>query len=90
MPVVPHANTALMDDIQPPGFWIDATLKLMRCCDAVILVPHWHDSAGTQGEIAEATRIGMPIFENLRQLSIWLESGHYCAPETIQAMKARY
>ncbi len=80
MPVIPHSNTALMDDIQSAAFWLNATLELMRRCDAVILVPGWHGSTGTKGEIAEAHRLKIPVFETTRQLSGWLKYGHYVHP----------
>lgn len=70
-PVIPHMNTAHMDAQAPyldDYFWLDATLELMRRCDAVVLVPGWENSVGTQGEILEARRLGIPVFEDANDL----------------------
>ena len=69
--VIPHANTGDLDlhapDI-PDAFWLEATLELMRRCDAVVLAPGHDKSEGTQGEIAEALRLGIPVFTAIRKL----------------------
>jgi nucleoside 2-deoxyribosyltransferase len=70
-PIVPHMNTAHMDSIIRPGdekFWLDATLELMRRCDAVVLCAGWQMSRGTIGEIIEAVRLGIPIYESAEVL----------------------
>lgn len=59
----PHANARHM----LPGLISDeaalaGTLELMRRCDAVVLVPNWRDSAGARAEVAEARRLGLPVF----------------------------
>lgn len=58
--------------------FLAGTLELMRRCDAVILVPGWSTSEGTKAEIAEAMRIGLPMFgmegtvdDALRRLTAW-------------------
>lgn len=65
-PLIPHANSGHLDALinLPDQFWLDATLELMRRCDAVVLCPGWARSAGTEGEIREARRIGLPIYAN--------------------------
>jgi hypothetical protein len=40
-------------------------------CDAMIVVPNWEHSKGTQGEIYEAERLEIPIFYNLASLIAW-------------------
>lgn len=70
-PVVPHANTALLDTITPElgdQFWIDATMELMRRCDAVVLCPGWQRSEGVKGELEEADKLGIPIFRSEHDL----------------------
>ncbi len=69
--VIPHANTGDLDLHAPDitdDFWLAATLELMRRCDAVVLVPGYETSEGTQGEIAEAKRLGIPVFIGIRKL----------------------
>jgi len=72
MPVIPHANSAHMDGLQSDDFWLEATLELMRRCDAVILTPNWERSFGARGEVDEAKRCGIPIFYGLATLECWL------------------
>ena len=69
IPLVPHANSLHFDDLAPAEWWLEATLEMLRRCDAVVVLPGWKHSEGTKGEIAEAERLGMPVYycyENLR------------------------
>lgn len=71
MPVTPHSltrNQDVADASHDDVFWLDATLELMRRCDAVMLVPGWQDSAGTRGEVTEAKRLGIKVFEEEKDL----------------------
>ena len=64
-PVIPHLNTAKIEDYAPwlpDEFYLDGTLELMRKCDAVCLLPGYEFSEGTAGEIAEARRLGIPVY----------------------------
>jgi hypothetical protein len=72
MPLTPHANTRFFHGQGPDQFWLDGTLELLRRCDAVILTDDWRRSAGARGERAEAERLGMAVFENVRELAVWL------------------
>lgn len=70
-PLIPHMNTAHMDEVIRPGdeqFWLDATMELMRRCDAVVLCPGWQMSSGTIGEIIEAVRLEIPVYESVEVL----------------------
>lgn len=70
-PVVPHANTAMLDELVPElgdQFWLDATMELMRRCDAVVLAPGWQRSEGVKGELNEADRLGIPIYRSEHEL----------------------
>jgi nucleoside 2-deoxyribosyltransferase len=62
MPLCPHKNTAHMEGLADDQFFLDGTLELMRRCDAVLLVPNWHQSEGARAEIVEAERLGLPVF----------------------------
>ncbi len=79
MPVIPQANTALFDQQFTAEFWISGTLELMRRCDALVLVPGWEESKGTLGEIEEACRLSIPVFETMRNLELWVRGGHAIA-----------
>lgn len=65
-PIIPHANTGHLETLinLPDQFWLDATLELMRRCDAVLLCPGHTRSVGTFGEIEEARRLEIPVFES--------------------------
>lgn len=86
MPIVPHKNTELYDDVQPGTFWLEGTLELMRRCDAVMLVDGWEWSRGTCGEIREARARGLPIFVLLAQVRRWLTKGETPGPEYYKGM----
>lgn len=58
----PHANSRHMEGVASDDHFLAGTLELMRRCDAVVLVPNWRDSAGARAEVAEAERLGLPIF----------------------------
>lgn len=63
MPLCPHSIGAHFNGTHTAQFWIDGTLELMRRCDAVLVLEGWVNSEGTRGEIAEAYRLGLPVFK---------------------------
>lgn len=69
-PVVPHANTSHPDyeRLQPYTFWIEATLALLRRCDAIVMVREWQQSTGARGERAWAAENGLRIFDTIEEL----------------------
>lgn len=73
-PVIPHANTRHLHSHVPEAFMLEATLELMRRCDAVILCEGWQESAGTRDEVCEAHWLGLPVFYTLFGLKSWLEA----------------
>lgn len=83
MPLCPHSNTRHMDGLAHDEFFLAGTLELMRRCDAVLLVPNWRDSAGARAEVAEADRLGIPVFgredqsieTSLADLEVWSIQG---------------
>ena len=73
--VCPHTMTAHMDGVVPREVFLAGDLELLRRCDAVLVLPGWEQSQGTQGEIREAERIGLPLFywpDDLCRLEEWL------------------
>ena len=72
MPLIPHTISAHMHGELDEQFWIEGTLELLRRCDAVVLVPGWTGSEGTRGEIAEATRLALPVLRP-SELEAWLD-----------------
>lgn len=71
-PVTPHANLADFESLQSQEWFYEATLADMRTCDAVLTVPGWEASVGARGEVAEARRLGIPVFETIDELRAWL------------------
>ena len=57
----PHTMTRYLDGTFTDEYWLEATLELMRRCDAVVCCNGWENSEGTCGEIAEAERLGLPV-----------------------------
>lgn len=72
MPLCPHKNTQHFQGLLNDQFWLDGTLELLRRCDAVVLCEGWEDSLGTRGEVMEAKRLGIPVFEGTAALNEWL------------------
>lgn len=73
-PLCPHANTRYFHGTLTDAFWIDATVELLRRCDAVMLVKGWENSSGTRGEIVVAESIGIPIWRQIEDLKEWIKS----------------
>lgn len=82
-PIIPHCNTARFEVAMPKvsdEFWLEATLELMRRCDAVLMVEGWQSSIGATNEHDEAKRLGMPVFGSLAEMPCaadFLESLNY-------------
>lgn len=72
-PVIPHANTRSLHSHIDEAFMLEATLELMRRCDALVLVEGWQESQGTRDEMCEAHFLGLPVFYTLLGLKNWLE-----------------
>ncbi len=60
----PHLNSAFMGGAQPDRVFLDGALAMLAKCDAVVLVPGWERSTGTQAEIELANRLGIPVYES--------------------------
>jgi len=75
-PCIPHTNTRFFDGTLTHQFWLDGTLEWMTRCDAVLITPGWENSSGTKAEIAEAERLGIPVFYDRASLGEWLAQPH--------------
>ena len=75
MPVCPHPMTRnLSGRVGDDFYWLEGTMSVMRACRAVVLTPRWRESQGTLGEIAEAQRLNIPVFEAVEALARWVVS----------------
>ena len=45
-----------------------ASMAWLKVSEAVLLVPGWENSQGTKDEIAEAERLGIPVYDSLAEL----------------------
>lgn len=70
----PHANSGYLDGLAPDQVFLAGALEMMRRCDAVLLVPGWEDSVGTRAELAEAERLGIPVYRDPAHLVVELRS----------------
>lgn len=68
----PHANTRFFNGTLTDQYWLDATLEMLRRCDAVLLTDDYQRSTGAMGEVAEAFRLGIPVFTDVDSLAEWL------------------
>jgi ABC-type Fe3+-hydroxamate transport system substrate-binding protein len=59
--ICPHTLTRFFQHSASDDIWLEGTLKLMRLCDLVVVLPNYAHSVGTLGEIAEATKLGIPV-----------------------------
>ncbi|MBA4420283.1 MAG: hypothetical protein C0391_03975 [Anaerolinea sp.] len=64
--ICPHANTdlptELADKLCNEKIWLDGDLEMLGRCDALVVLPGWEWSKGTQGEIEFAKAKWIPVF----------------------------
>lgn len=67
IPVVPHL-THFWHTMTPKPYeqWLAYDLEIMRRCDAVLRIPG--ESSGADAEVAEADRLGIPVFLSMEGL----------------------
>jgi len=70
--ICPHANTRFFQGECEDSVWLDGDLEILFRCDAVLMVPGWENSAGARREKEEADRLGIPVFDNLFGLRLWI------------------
>jgi len=83
MPITPHFLSSGIEDAGNAQFWYDATLEVLRRCDALLALENWHESNGALNEIREAEEvIKIPTFfvkfrgiagESLQDLEYWIK-----------------
>jgi len=61
----PHANTSMefTEGRTDPQMFLDADIKMMMACDAVLMLDNWQSSEGAKREHEIAEKLGMPIYE---------------------------
>lgn len=71
VPVCPHILTRHLDSLQSEQYWCEATMEIMRRCDAVYVGAGWEDSRGTLGEVREALLLGKAVIFEAKDLRIY-------------------
>lgn len=67
VPFIPHLSHFWNERYPHPyADWLAYDLHWLRMCDAVFRMPG--DSSGADGEVAEARRIGIPVFTDIDEL----------------------
>jgi hypothetical protein len=72
----PHANTGKFERICPCTWqdYLDGDIVILKRCDAVYALPSYKHSRGSQAEIAEAKKHGIPVFYNIADLEKWADA----------------
>lgn len=72
----PHLNSAHFEVITPdvpPEFWYEMDLIVLRRCQALILLPEYYTSHGSNRELEEAERLHIPAFFTFKDLKKWVD-----------------
>lgn len=70
IPFVPHL-THFWHTVKPHPYqdWLSYDMEWLRVCDAVLRIPG--ESSGADEEVAEAVRLGIPVFYTFEELKEW-------------------
>lgn len=71
--ICPHKNTAFFGGACPDEVWLEGDLEIMRRCDGVYALEEWEQSKGAYKEVAEARRLGLPVFFRLTHEGLLME-----------------
>jgi len=69
----PHTNTRFFQGAAADEVWLKGDLEMLSRCDAVLLVEGWERSEGAKAEAARARELGIPVFDNVRDLEGWYD-----------------
>lgn len=73
--ICPHLNTAFMGGVVDDATFLAADLLILAKCDAVFAGYRWEASEGARAEVAEAKRLGIPVFDDVEDLRAWIRGG---------------
>lgn len=71
----PHCNTRFFQGAADDKVWLEGDLEMLRRCDALIVTPDWSRSSGARAEVKFAYEHGIPCFNNLASLQLYLKRG---------------
>lgn len=72
--ICPHKNTAFFGGAAPDSVWLNGALEMVKRADAVICTADWRASVGATDEVKLARQLGIPVFETVEELQLWLAS----------------
>lgn len=77
-PIIPHTMTQHFDKQLTDEFWIEGHIRMLRCCNAIVMVPGWQLSAGATAERNNADG-NIPIFyweheADRDHLAMWIQA----------------
>jgi hypothetical protein len=71
--LAPHSITCHFEGLQNYDFYLNATLALMRRCDAVFMLPNWSQSNGARLEYDDAIRLKIPVLYTLEDVEAFVK-----------------
>lgn len=72
-PFIPHlSHYREARHARPYTFWIEEDLRWLQVCHALYRMEG--KSKGADGEVAEAQRLGIPVFYEMDDLKAWLDN----------------
>jgi hypothetical protein len=73
VPFIPHlCHYRHKQNPRPYQYWIEEDLEWLPVCHALYRIPG--ESPGADGEVAEAERLGIPVFYSLEELAKFIKS----------------
>jgi hypothetical protein len=72
VPFIPHLSHYRHEqNPRPYQYWIEEDLEWLPVCHALYRIPG--ESPGADGEVAEAERLGIPVFYSLEELAKFIQ-----------------
>ena len=72
-PIVPHLLWGLWDGLKSDSYFLECGKSVLSVCSAVVVLPSWRHSIGTQKEIKLAQKMGKRIFYYPNEINKLLE-----------------
>jgi len=74
MPFIPHFSHFVHEGWGWPGstsqLWYSIDLEWLRCCDAILMLRGWSESAGARVERKRAVNLGMTVYYGLEDVPL--------------------
>lgn len=71
--ICPHLNSRLFGGICSEEHFLSGYLELITRVDAILTVPGWWRSTGSEAELKFASFLGKPIYHTAEELEQWLQ-----------------